>query len=368
MSVAGLKKQFHKASQLLKEKISGAEGTKLDEDFIRMEKKTQITNKLIADLLTKTTEHIQPNPAYRAKLSMLNKVSRIRGNARSAGYPQTEGILGDCMLIYGAQLGVESAFGNALVDMGQALKQMAEVRDCMDVRVKHSFIDPLQMLQEKELKEIAFHLKKLEGRRLDFDYKKGSKRRIAEADLKQALDKFEESKELAKSSMFNLLENDVDQVRHLLGFIEASMDYHQQSHDILENLRSSLQNKIADTSNRPKKELKTKSTASTMCWTGTYGFSTTTSYDTEINQELSEKSVSCLTECLSSTCNEPLDQPCCRALFNFKPETQREIGFKKDDIIILTSQVDENWYEGLFNGESGFFPVNYVEVLVPLPQ
>lgn len=54
-----------------------------------------------------------------------------------------------------------------------------------------------------------FHLKKLEGRRLDFDYKKNSKRRIAEAELKQALDKFEESKELAKRSMFNLLENDV---------------------------------------------------------------------------------------------------------------------------------------------------------------
>ncbi|MCI4380193.1 hypothetical protein PGIGA_G00237050 [Pangasianodon gigas] len=62
MSVAGLKKQFHKASQLLKEKISGVEGTKLDEDFIRMEKKTEITNKLIGDLVTKTTEYLQPNP------------------------------------------------------------------------------------------------------------------------------------------------------------------------------------------------------------------------------------------------------------------------------------------------------------------
>lgn len=44
------------------------------------------------------------------------------------------------------------------MDMGQALKQMAEVRDCMDVRVKRTFINPLQMLQEKELKEIAVSL------------------------------------------------------------------------------------------------------------------------------------------------------------------------------------------------------------------
>lgn len=44
------------------------------------------------------------------------------------------------------------------MDMGQALKEMAEVRDCMDTRVKHSFIDPLQMLHERELKEIAVSL------------------------------------------------------------------------------------------------------------------------------------------------------------------------------------------------------------------
>lgn len=79
-------------------------------------------------------------------------------------------------------------------------------------------------------------------------------------------------------------------------------------------------------------------------------------------------SMICVNICPTGNCNYPLDQPCCRALFNFKPENQRELGFKKGDIIILTNQVDENWYEGLLNGESGFFPVNYVEVLVPLPQ
>nr|QEG99572.1 endophilin A3 [Clarias batrachus] len=358
MSVAGLKKQFHKASQLLKEKISGAEGTKLDEDFIRMEKKTEITNKLIVELLAKTTEFLQPNPAYRAKLSMLSKMSRIRGNVRPVGYPHTEGILGDCMLIYGAELGVDSAFGSSLVDMGQALKQMAEVRDCMDVRVKRCFINPLKLLQEKELKEIAFHLKKLEGRRLDFDYKKSSRRRFEEAELKQALNKFEESKELAKRSMFNFLENDVDQIQQLLGLVEASMNYHQQSLGILENLRSGLQNKIAATSNRPKRELTSMSNASTMRCTDTCVFPTTSSYDAEVTQELSAK----------SNCDLSMDQPCCKALFTFNPENQHELGFKKGDTIILTSQVDENWYEGLLNGQTGFFPVNYVEILVPLPK
>ncbi|XP_015687159.1 endophilin-A3-like, partial [Protobothrops mucrosquamatus] len=155
MSVAGLKKQFHKASQLFSEKISGAEGTKLDGDFQEMEKKIDVTGKAVAELLSKATEYLQPNPAYRAKLGMLNTVSKIRGQVKDTGYPQTEGLLGDCMLRYGGELGEDSTFGAALIDVGESMKQMAEVKDSLDITIKQNFIDPLQLLQEKDLKEIG---------------------------------------------------------------------------------------------------------------------------------------------------------------------------------------------------------------------
>uniref|UniRef100_A0A5F7ZE57 SH3 domain containing GRB2 like 3, endophilin A3 n=1 Tax=Macaca mulatta TaxID=9544 RepID=A0A5F7ZE57_MACMU len=140
---------------------------------------------------------------------MLNTVSKIRGQVKATGYPQTEGLLGDCMLKYGKELGEDSTFGNALIEVGESMKLMAEVKDSLDINVKQTFIDPLQLLQDKDLKEIGHHLKKLEGRRLDYDYKKKRVGKIPDEEVRQAVEKFEESKELAERSMFNFLENDV---------------------------------------------------------------------------------------------------------------------------------------------------------------
>ncbi|XP_019114983.1 endophilin-A3a isoform X2 [Larimichthys crocea] len=362
MSVAGLKKQFHKASQLLSEKISGVEGTKLDEDFMEMERKIEVTNKSVFDLLSKTTEYLQPNPASRAKLNMLNTVSKIRGQVKTTGYPQTEGLLGDCMLRYGHELGEDSVFGCALVDMGEAMRQMADVKDSLDINVKQNFIDPLQNLQDKDLKEITHHLKKLEGRRLDFDYKKKRQGKIPDEEIRQAVEKFEESKDLAERSMFNFLENDVEQVSQLSALIEAAVEYHRQSCEILEELSVKLQNTISAASSRPKREFKSKSIQSSIDTldnsqhNGLSYSSSIKSTDIQINHTVNGKK------------SEVLDQPCCRSLYDFEPENEGELGFKEGDIIILTNQIDENWYEGMINGESGFFPINYVEVIVPLPQ
>lgn len=53
----------------------------------------------------------QLSTASRAKLSMLNTMSKIRGQVKSPGYPQAEGLLGECMGKYGRELGEETNFG-----------------------------------------------------------------------------------------------------------------------------------------------------------------------------------------------------------------------------------------------------------------
>ncbi|XP_056463317.1 endophilin-A3a [Gadus chalcogrammus] len=384
MSVAGFKKQFHKASQLLSEKISGTEGTKLDEDFMEMERKIEVTNKSVFDLLSKTTEYLQPNPASRAKLGMLNTMSKMRGQVKTTGYPQTEDLLGDCMLRYGQELGEDSVFGSALMEMGKAMRQLGDVKDGLDINVKQNFIDPLQNFQEKDLKEITHHLKKMEGRRLDFDYKKKRHGKMPDEEIRLAVDKFEESKELAERSMFNFFENDVEQMTQLSALIEAALEYHRQSTHILEELSGNLQQRIATANSRPKRVFKPKPLLSTFdSYDGSQhnGLSYSSSIkttDNQISQTINGKNHHITSTPLSwpdspetngtSHLSEVPDQPCCRSLYNFQPENAGELGFKEGDLIILTNQIDENWYEGMISGESGFFPINYVDVIVPLPQ
>ncbi|XP_054031252.1 endophilin-A2 isoform X1 [Dryobates pubescens] len=367
MSVAGLKKQFYKATQLVSEKVGGAEGTKLDDDFKEMEKKVDLTSKAVTEVLTRTIEYLQPNPASRAKLSMLNTMSKIRGQVKNPGYPQSEGLLGESMIRYGKELGDDSNFGDALIDAGESMKRLAEVKDSLDIEVKQNFIDPLQNLCDKDLKEIQHHLKKLEGRRLDFDYKKKRQGKIPDEELRQAMEKFEESKEVAETSMHNLLETDIEQVSQLSALVDAQLDYHRQAVQILDELAEKLKRRMREASSRPKREYKpkprepynfgdTNQTNGGFSCTPTPKASAPSSFRSDKPSRSSARSI------------PPLDQPCCKALYDFEPENDGELGFKEGNIITLTNQIDENWYEGMIHGQSGFFPLNYVEVLVPLPQ
>lgn len=50
-----------------------------------------------------------------------------------------------------------------------------------------------------------------------------------------------------------------------------------------------------------------------------------------------------------------------RALYDFEPTESGELGFQKDDVIIVLATSYQDWWKGELFGRQGIFPVNYVE-------
>ncbi|KAG8177299.1 hypothetical protein JTE90_002527 [Oedothorax gibbosus] len=381
MAFAGLKKQINKANQYMSEKIGGAEGTKFTEEYTEMERKTDLTNELVEDLLNKTKEYLQPNPACRAKLMV---TSKIRSGARAHAYPQPEGTLGEAMVKYGKELGEESHFGYSLIEAGEAMKQMAEVKYALEDNVKQNFLEPLYHLQTKDMKDVMHHRKKLQGRRLDYDCKKrrqAKRAHLSEEEIRLAEDKFEESFNLASMGMFNLLDNDVEQISQLASLAESLYDYHNQCAAILQSAVERLNEQRNDAASRPREtyvpkklhELNLLPSHDDISPHGDYGASPAHSNaGTPVDQPPPTKSLflgglqpgsnqnssaspsrspcrspnaSPLPSPVRSPARSPMvpQQPCATALYDFEPENEGELPFKEGETVTLTARVDDNW-------------------------
>jgi len=58
-----------------------------------------------------------------------------------------------------------------------------------------------------------------------------------------------------------------------------------------------------------------------------------------------------------------------RALFDFQATDPDELTFRKGDIIAVLESVFKDWWKGLLRGQTGIFPLNYVEKLAdPTPD
>lgn len=391
MAFAGLKKQINKANQFMNEKIGGVEGTKLDDDFVEMERKTDIMCELVEDLQLKIKEFLHPNPASRAKMSAVKGIGKLSGQAKAATYPQPEGVLGETLITFGKKIGEENLYAQSLVETGESMKQIADIKYNLDDNMKMNVIEPLHQLSTKDIKEVQHHRKKMQGRRLDFDCKKRKKDKagshVSEEEIKLAEDKFAESLHLAQMGMHNLLDNDVEQISQLATFAENLLDYHRQCTEILEALAGTLHDKKNEAASLPRAEFVPKTLSDLGVIDSLNGGLPTTNItgSSPLPSPMSSgqpnwdplfppggpprsTNASPLPSPMKSPARSPMMQtPSAQALYDFEPENPGELGFNEGDTITLTQRIDENWFEGTLNGKSGLFPVSYVNVVVPLP-
>lgn len=66
---------------------------------------------------------------------------------------------------------------------------------------------------------------------------------MTDEEIAVAEEKFEESKTLAETAMYNLLSNDVEQISQVKAFVEACLKFHEQSTEILQQLSRDLDDK-----------------------------------------------------------------------------------------------------------------------------
>ncbi len=57
-----------------------------------------------------------------------------------------------------------------------------------------------------------------------------------------------------------------------------------------------------------------------------------------------------------------------KALFDFQPSEAGELQFRKGDIITVLESVYKDWWKGSLRGQTGIFPLNYVEKLADPTQ
>ena len=57
-----------------------------------------------------------------------------------------------------------------------------------------------------------------------------------------------------------------------------------------------------------------------------------------------------------------------RALYDFQPSEPGELQFRKGDIIAVLESVYKDWWKGSLRGNTGIFPLNYVEKLADPTQ
>ena len=242
------------------EHITGQEGTKLDNDFQEMEKRTDILNEMIEDVEVKTKEYLQPNPTVRAKMAAVKGISKLSGQAKASTYPQPEGTLGDAMCGHGRKIESFPTYGTlgaALVEAGESFKQIADLKYALDDHVKQNFLEPLHHTQHKDIKEVLHHRKKLQGRKLDFDCKKRTGARQEEVQM--AEEKFSESFHLAQLGMHNLMsDNGVEHISELSQLAEAVYEYHTNCAAILQGLQETLRGKLEEASRRPRSDFRPK--------------------------------------------------------------------------------------------------------------
>ncbi|KAI8817990.1 uncharacterized protein EV422DRAFT_570139 [Fimicolochytrium jonesii] len=333
----------------------------------------------------------------------LTVYAKALGKQKSSGADKAKKmpleIMAEAMVTFGSMLAEDSLYGKALVTFGEAHQRIAMHQIEYIASLRESYIGNLERIIS-DMKDYSTLKAKLERRRLDFDAKlnKVHKSRKEKPELEEetrvAQMKYEESLTDATQKMIELNSNEDEQLENLLRFMDAEVEYHRRA---LESI-SSLQRNLADmprndTMSYRRPSLQRASTTnsdrqppSRSVSTDSIGGGQAPLPGGPLDRKLSYASNagsmvfpvagpngSMLpapepTRSYSGHVAQPPANPTAgrkqvQVQFDFDAEGPGELTIRKGDIINVTCEIDEGWWEGEIDGDSsraGIFPTNYV--------
>ena len=229
-----------------------------------------------------------------------------------------------------------------------------------NMEARNKFLQPKMDFLKTDIKEAFHHYDKLKSRRLDYDAKRHKLRDARaekvtkyEAELQLSQRKLDESTDLTRqyfSYVANQEERATSQHAELMSFMHSMMEYHQRCFERLKALDEQMhfaEHMYHTPPPRPQ-----------IIYDRQDMYSPAPGSLDVTGDSSSHRSP-------SSTPPLPRYQrlPQCRALYNFTPQQSGDLEFHKGDILEITREINQDWWEGMIDGRTGLFPSNYVERL-----
>ncbi|KAI9101726.1 hypothetical protein DFS34DRAFT_427830 [Phlyctochytrium arcticum] len=363
--------------------MGSSQKTETSEEFKKLENDT--------DLRYQFTEKM-----HESLETYLKSLGKRKESVRDKSKKLPLEVMAEGMIQFGALLGPDSAYGQALVKFGEQHEEISKVQTDYLIGVRETYVATIDRMLA-EMKDYAAVKSKLARRRLDFDAKlnKVHKSRKENPNLEEetrvAQAKYEESLHDTTNKMIMLNSSEDEQLEDLLAFVDKEVEYHRGCLALVESLqrdfasiprRPSLSaynrpyNPPSRQNSAPDLDMLPPSAMPPLPGGGpdrklTYASSAGSMVFPMVGQDGStiappapSRGNSCAS--LPQLAAAPAARKRLRVEFDFDAEGPDELSLRKGEILELVCEIDDGWWEGeMLDGSKrgGMFPSNYVAVL-----
>ncbi|KAF5269332.1 hypothetical protein FQR65_LT02634 [Abscondita terminalis] len=316
--------------QYTEEKLGTSEKTELDGHFENLWNRADITKTCTEKIVRNTEAILVPNPGNRIEDFIFDKIEKKRPSRLS-----NLEYLGLDMIEAGNEFGPGTAYGSALIKVGQAEQKLGQTERDFIGSAGLCYTQPLQKFLEGEMKTIIKEKGLLEIKRLDLDACKNRVRKArsllgtqtAERDLRIAQSEFDRQAEITKLLLEGIGSSHAAHLRYLYQFVETQAKYYAQCQSTMVELQQEL--------------------ASLSILSGTSPQRTTEDQTEEMNGDRKMQRA--------------------RALYHYDAKDVTELSLIPDEILLveeMPNKKDDDYYLGKRGQHVGKVPKTFVEIIL----